>query len=245
MRLEAHKHCHACGTVYVDMFADQPWPRGPRQCPSCGTVKYFNPTPIGVMLQQVVDGDRVGVATPIRGHNPMRGHPAITGGFHDGFDQSSQDAGGREILEEIRLPRVEGDDDAEIIHSQSTGPFIAERRQNLVFSVSPTVVPISAFDGFEPDAETLAMHYSWSPEVLAFPSHTAALARYFRRYHHMQVPEHFVRQPRTGQVIGDMPPVFEVPYAQPLLANGIWSVTLEDGGEPVGVEFTDGRWRRA
>lgn len=246
MSLEPQSHCHRCGTRYVDAIADNPWPRGHRECPNCGVLNYFNPKPIGVMLQRVVDGQRIGIATPIRGHNPMRGYAAITGGFQDGYDQSCQDAGAREINEEVKLPRVEGDDDAEVIHTQATGPFIPERRQSLVFSLSPVIVPISVFDDFEPDAETLEMHYSWRPEVLAFPSHTKALARYFQRFHAMTPPEHYIAQPRTGDPIGSHGvQIFEVPYHQPLLDDGIWSVVVEDGGDPIAVRLVNGVWKLA
>lgn len=243
MTYEPHTYCHRCGTAYVRVDPEMEWPR---RCPNCANLQFFNPEPIGVMLQQVTDGSRTGIATPIRGHQPMRGHPAITGGFHEGWDHSSQDAGRREIAEEIKLPRTPGDDEAEIIHTQCTGPFIPGRRQLLVFSMSQDIVPISIFDGFQPDAETMAMHYSWNPEVLGFPSHTAALARYFQRYHGITPPKHFVHQPRTGDPIGSHgAKVFEVPYAQPFLNDGIWCVLAEDAGEPFPVRNKDGVWHLA
>ena len=246
MELEPQSHCHRCGTAYVRANADAEWPR---KCPACGNLQWANPTPIGVMLQRVRDGDRIGVATPLRGHDPMRGHPGLTGGFHDIWDQGSQDAGSREIHEEIGLPRLDDPDEAELLCTQSTGPFIPGRRQNLVFSLSPAIVDVSAFDDWKPDAETMAMDFSWEPRVLAFPSHTRALSIYFQRHQAIEPPAHYVSQPRTGNTVhlatGGRT-VFEVPYAQPTLDDGVWQVLLVDAGTaPVGVVLRDGAWRVA
>jgi len=251
--MEAHTFCHRCATRYVRVNEATAWPR---KCPNCANLQFFNPTPIAVMLQRVRDGDRIGIATPLRGINPMRGRPAITGGYHDGWDQSSEEAGAREIGEEIGFEPmgdlsvgtevIDTDDDVELLMTQSTGPFIATRRQNLVFSLSPVILPLSHFDDWEPNEETMAMHYSWGPEVLAFPSHTRALAKYFQRHHGIVPPVQYMKQPKTGHPVmvdGTLRPVFEVPYAQPLLDDGTWLVSLEDGGVPVAVSLERKFWQ--
>lgn len=244
---QPQSHCHMCGKRYVAFSVDSEWPK---HCPKdephngCGNMQWFNPKPIGVLIQPVSDGDRIGVLTPIRGGNPMRGHPALTGGFHEGWDQSSEDAGARELMEEIRLARV-SEDDIELLCSRSTGPFIAERRQNLVFGVNPQPVPLKLFDNWQPDDETLAIDISWAPRVLAFPSHTYAMAKYFQRYQGIQVPQSYLQQPRTGERIdrnGLMTTVFNVPYVQPDVDRGVWHVEFEDRGIPIPVRHTDGKW---
>lgn len=234
-------HCHFDGTAYVRAQPDQEWPR---KCPKCGNLQWFNPTPIGVLIQPVTDGGRTGVLTPIRGGNPQRGEPALTGGFQEGFDQSSEDAGCRELWEEIKLARVR-EDEIELLCSRSTGPFIPGRRQNLVFGVNPNPIPLSMLDAFVPDAETLAIEISWGPRVLAFPSHTYALAKYFQRYHGVTPPQAHLLQPRTGDIIkmdGLRLPIFNIPYVQPQVDEGRWLVEIEQGQNPVAVLPEDGGW---
>lgn len=246
-RFQAHAFCHRCGTGYG---IDDPTAGWPRRCVNddCRHVEFANPKPIGVMLQTVTDGERVGILTPIRGHAPMIGHPGGTGGFQELTDQSSEHAGSRETWEEVfkqlGIPMVD-EDEIELLCSRSTGPFMPERRQNLVFSVNATPIDVALLDAFVPDAETAAIDVSWEPRVLAFPSHTYALARYFQVYQNMDVPEAYIRQPRTGDEVATaqgLRAVFETPYDQPLLDDGVWQVLLDDGGDPVAVVHSEGRW---
>lgn len=237
-------HCHFDGTPLVQVLATEEWPK---KCPACGHLQFVNPTPIGVMLQTVTDGNRIGILTPVRGHAPMIGHPGGTGGFQEIRDRGSEHAGAREEWEEIGRAlghEMADEDDLELLHTQATGPFIPGRRQNLVFSVNPNPIHISAYEDFVPDAETRAIEFSWEPRILAFPSHTCALAKYFRRYHGMDVPEHFIRQPRTGDIVNGQE-IFNVPYDQPLLDGGIWMVEMQEGAAPTAVTCEGGSWREA
>lgn len=246
-RPEPQSHCHMCGNRYVRMNAEKEWPKlctANEEHRGCGNIQWFNPTPIGVLFQTVIDAarNRTGILTPIRGGEPMRGHPAGTGGFQEGMDQSSEDAGSRELWEEIRNARI-NEDEIELLCSRASGPFIPGRRQNLVFGVNPNPIPLSIFEGWEPDEETLAIHISWKPEILAFPSHTYALAKYFKRYQGVDAPEYYTRQPRTGDIVvtkdGEKA-VFNVPYVQPMLDAGTWCVQFDDRGEGHPVEWHDG-----
>lgn len=245
MKMEPHSHCHQCGTPYVREYAEQEWPK---RCPNCSNLQFVNPIPIGVLLQTVTDGERIGILTPVRGHAPMIDHPGGTGGFQEITDQSSEHAGAREKWEEVGRSlghEMDDPDDLELLCSRATGPFIPGRRQNLVFSVNPKPVAISAYDAFIPDAETKAIHVSWKPEVLAFPSHTYALAKYFQRYQNMEVPSSYLVQPRTGDMIdvnGIIAPAFNIPYVQPSVDDGIWHVEMEEHGVPVPVWRVNGRW---
>lgn len=238
-----HSHCHQCGSKYAPEILGQEWPK---RCTNndCRNLQFVNPTPIGVMLQTVTDGHRFGILTPIRGHAPMAGFPGITGGFQEITDHSSEYAGAREAHEEVGygLGMEQVDEDRlELLCSRSTGPFVPGRRQNLVFSVNPVPIHISAYDGFVPDAETSAIEFSWAPRVLSFPSHTYALARYFQRYHGMEVPEAYIHQPRTGTIVNERP-IFNIPYHQPLLDEGAWHVEMEEGVEPIAVIRKDEKW---
>lgn len=247
MTMEAYSHCHRCGHLYGREFADHEWPK---RCTNdeCRTLEYHHINNIGVLLQTVTDGERMGVLTPTRGHAPMIGYPAGTGGFQELSDHGSEWAGAREAWEEVlqQLGIAQPDeDDLRMLCSRATGPLIVGRRQNLVFSVNPIPLHVSAFDAFVPDAETLGIDFSWGPRKMAFPSHTYALARYFRDHQGMDVPEHHIVQPRTGDAIetpmGTMT-VFETPYDQPMFDEGVWHVLTADRGTPMAVRNEDRRW---
>lgn len=242
-----HSHCHQCGTAYVAEIEGQEWPK---RCPNddCKNLMFVNPIPIGVMLQTVTDGDRTGILTPIRGHAPMVDFPGITGGYQEITDNGSEHAGAREKWEEISkalgIPMAD-EEDLELLCTRATGPFIPGRRQNLVFSVNPKPIHISAYDAFRPDAETKAIHISWNPEILAFPSHTYAVAKYFQRYQGVQPPTSYLRQPRTGDDIhmsAEIAKAFNIPYHQPEIENDIWFVDIAGKNEPVPTRYHLGRW---
>jgi hypothetical protein len=242
-----YSRCHRCGSPYRPEFVGQEWPK---RCTNdeCRTLEYHHLNNIGVLLQTVTDGSRIGILTPVRGHAPMIGFPAATGGFQELDDQSSEDAAGREIWEEVlKQLGIARPDEEDLVPlcSRATGPLIVGRRQNLVFSVNPVPLNVSLFDAFVGDAETTAIDFSWGPRVLAFPSHTYALARYFRDQQGMTVPEAHLVQPRTGDTIftSDGPrTIFETHYDQPVLDQGIWCVLLEDRGTPVQVIRRGRNW---
>lgn len=247
--LVPHSHCHQCGHLYRPETTGLEWPK---RCTNdaCRNLQFANPTPIGVMLQTVTNGHRTGILTPIRGHAPMVGFPAATGGFVELTDRSIEHGGAREtweeVLRQLGIP-MPNEDDLIMLCSRGTGPVIAGRRQMLVFSVNPDPIHVSAFEPFVGDAETLSIDFSWGPRVLAFPSHTYALARYFRDHQGMDVPKEHILQPVTQDVVitEDGPrTVFETHYAQPMLDGGIWNVLLEDGGKPVPVIHDGSDWRQ-
>lgn len=242
-RPEAFSFCHCCGTALGNG-------EFPRICSGCGHMQFHNPTPIGVLIQPVTDCKRIGVLTPIRGINPQRGKPALTGGFQEATDHGSEHAGAREIDEEVgrNVGLLRPDPDTlELLVSRAGGPFTPPgRRQNLVFSVNPEVIDIRIFDGFVPDEETMSIQYSWEPEVLAFNSHTYALAKYFEKYLKIKAPAHFLDQPRTSDMViigGTKTAIYDVPYDQPLLKDaGLWTVLLEQNGAPTTVTRQNGSW---
>jgi hypothetical protein len=245
-----YSHCHKCGSPNRRETADREWPkRCTNEC--CRHLEWHHLNNIGVLLQTVTDGERIGILTPIRGHAPMIGFPAGAGGFQELEDHSSEHAGAREEWEEIlrQLGLEMPDEEAlDLLCSRATGPLIVGRRQNLVFSVNPDPMHVSVFEPFMADAETQAIDFSWGPRTLGFPSHTYALARYFQKYQGMDVPKAHIVQPRTGDVVktvdGDGA-VFETPYAQPMLDDGIWQVLLEDKGEPLAVVSEGKGWTAA
>jgi hypothetical protein len=248
--LAPYSRCHRCGSPYRPEFAGLEWPKRCTYEP-CRHLEYHHLNNIGVLLQTVTDGTRIGILTPIRGHAPMIGYPASTGGFQELEDHSSEWAGARETWEEVlrQLGILQPDEnDLRMLCSRSTGPLIVGRRQNLVFSVNPNPIHVSAFEGFVGDVETTAIDFSWGPRVLAFPSHTYALARYFRDHQGMDVPRSHIVQPRTGDVVttGEgSKTIFETHYDQPLLHKDIWCVLFEDRGVPQPVIHRDGGWLAA
>ena len=219
-----HTFCSCCGTRYPS----SDWPR---VCSNCNFMQFNNPTPIGVLLQTVTDGNRTGILTPIRGHAPMIGFPAETGGFQEVTDFSFEHTGCREFCEEIRLGQI-NPDKCELLMSRLSGPLLpVGKRQSLVFSVNPVPLHIDAFDDFIPDAETSAIDFAWGPKALAFPTHTMALALYFKKYQGMSVPAHYLHQPSISDYVtdeNDSYVIYDIPYDQPYLDEGKWTVLIGD-----------------
>lgn len=234
-----YSHCHLCGTPY----GSTAWPR---VCPACNDQRWASPTPIGVLLQPVTDGIRTGILTPIRGHAPQAGRPALVGGFSESSDDGACDTAAREDEEEIRIGRKDASK-LILMLSRGSGPMEPPgRRQQLTFCRNPEAVHIDIFRDWQPDAETTAIQISWTPRVLAFPTHTEAMAIWFRDQQGMAVPDAYVDQPRTGDGVEDGPEdacfVLDVPYHQPLLDDGVWMVIVEHGGAPTRIRRRHGMW---
>jgi len=234
-----YSHCHQCGTAYPDA-------RWPRKCTECGDLRWNNPTPIGVLLQTVTDGTRIGILTPVRGHGPQLGCEGLTGGFEEATDDGVDDAAMREYREEIHRDSDVRREDLDIVQSRGSGPMYPPgKRQSLTFSVNPVPVHVDEFRNWVPDAETTAIEFSWEPRVLAFPTHTLALAVYFRKYQGVEAPAHYFDQPITGDIAmheGDAYPVFNVVYEQARLDDGCWTVQLEADGPYVTVRRDGDAW---
>jgi hypothetical protein len=234
-----YSHCHQCGTPYAAAV----WPR---RCHDCGDLRWHNPTPIGVLLQTVTDGKRIGILTPVRGHGPQLGCEGLTGGFEEASDDGVDDAAMREYSEEIHRDNDVRREDLDIIRSRGSGPMYPPgRRQSLTFSVNPVPVHVDEFKDWVPDAETTAIEFSWEPRVLAFPTHTLALATYFRKYQGIEAPAHYFDQPVTGDNVvheGVYYPVYNVGYEQLRLDDGCWTVQLEQDGPYVTVRREGDDW---
>lgn len=228
MKIADHTYCHKCGTAYETNEGESQWPK---ICPNdlCKNQQWFNPIPIGVLLQTVTDGKRTGVLTPVRGINPMAGYPALIGGYQEGWDHSSEEAALREFVEEIGLKAADKKN-VDLLCSQATGPFLPGLRQNLVFSVTRKPMDIENLQKWVPNEETREMIISWAPRVLAFPSHTYALAHYFKKNQGVASPRRYLEQPRVGDKVntphGEME-IFNIPYHQPLLNDDIWIIEYE------------------
>jgi hypothetical protein len=234
-----YSHCHHCGTPY----ASAEWPR---RCAGCGDLRWHNPTPIGVLLQTVTDGVRVGVLTPVRGHGPQLGCEGLTGGFEEASDDGVDDAATREYREEMHREDDVQRERLDILQSRGSGPMYPPgRRQSLTFSVNPVPVHVDEFRDWVPDAETTAIEFSWEPRVMAFPTHTLALATYFRKYQGVEAPPQYFDQPITGDAVRHEHgrfPVFNVVYEQPLLDDGLWRVQLEQDGGHVTIARDGDEW---
>ncbi|MBO0870686.1 MAG: NUDIX domain-containing protein [Micromonosporaceae bacterium] len=172
-----HSHCGYCGTAYPDEVG---WPR---TCIGCGEITWRNPLPVAVALLPVLGvarpgkarpdqepaGGRPGLVVVRRDIEPARGELALPGGFIE-IGESWQEAAVRELREETGL--------------------IAEAAQVRLFEVSSTPGTINIF-GLLPPREAASLPPSapteeateWlvltTPQPLAFPTHTDAVAGYF------------------------------------------------------------------
>lgn len=169
-----HAFCHACGAAYRNP-KDFP---APRNCRECGTTRWFNPTPISVLLQPVANsqGD-LGILIAQRAMEPCSGQWALIGGFVEISDPSYEYAACREDCEEIeRAPGVP-------LHNPGGATLLFSAQgdlgQMIAFSMAENVMQLEQLQDFTPNRETAAVDVAWSPRDLCFSSHTEALLRWF------------------------------------------------------------------
>jgi len=160
------KFCKFCGVEHTAA-------EYPKTCEACTQTTWINPTPVAVLLQPVVDGDRRGIIIGERGIEPQKGNWGLPGGFIDPNDADVIAAARREFWEETGIEATPAD------LMQLYWSF-SNRRQLLLFVIARCAMDIKMLDGFVPNYECPSIRVSWEPEELCFESHTAAMAKYFR-----------------------------------------------------------------
>jgi ADP-ribose pyrophosphatase YjhB (NUDIX family) len=140
-------------------------------CAGCGETTWRNPLPVGLALVPVrmPDGGPDGLVVVRRDIEPARGQLCLPGGFIE-YGESWPEGAARELREETGLP---GDpDEFSLFDVHSTGAHI------LVFGITPprdfATLPTPA-PGHE-SSEWLILR---KPETVAFPAHTAVIAKFF------------------------------------------------------------------
>jgi 8-oxo-dGTP diphosphatase len=161
-----HSHCSYCGTRYPDGLA---WPR---VCTGCGETTWSNPLPVAVVLHPVRQPDgRTGLVVIRRDIEPFRGELALPGGFIE-TGESWREALVRELKEETDLDAVPDEVQLFDVHSSTNGFSL------LIFGVLPAraaeVMPAP-----KPTEEVTEWMVLTEPIELCFPTHTAAMARFF------------------------------------------------------------------
>lgn len=150
-------YCTACGGPLAASW--------PRRC-ACGHTAYRNPLPVAVLLLPVDDG----LLVIRRDIDPGRGLPALPGGFIE-HGETWQRAAARELAEEAGVTL----DPAGIALFDTVS---APDGTLLVFGIADRVdsadLPASAAT-----AESTGWEVLRAPVPLAFPLHTAAVARFF------------------------------------------------------------------
>jgi len=161
-----HSHCSYCGTRYPEGLA---WPR---VCPGCGETTWSNPLPVAFVLLPVhrADGGR-GLILIRRDIEPFRGELALPGGFIE-TGESWREAAVRELREETGLDAEPGEVRLFDVHSSFNGFSL------LIFGLLPSRAAESppAPSRTEESIEWLVRD---EPIELCFPTHTAAMARFF------------------------------------------------------------------
>jgi 8-oxo-dGTP diphosphatase len=158
-------HCGYCGSAYGP---DSQWPR---VCPGCGETTWRNPLPVGLLLVPVEfgDGGGPGLIVVRRDIEPARGELCLPGGFIE-FGETWQEGAARELREEAALHA--DPEEITLFDVASNGRHI------LIFGIVPprdaAALPESA-----PTDESTEWLILREPEVVAFPFHTDAIARFF------------------------------------------------------------------
>jgi ADP-ribose pyrophosphatase YjhB (NUDIX family) len=157
--MERDSFCSYCGTRYDDVSGY------PRTCPSCGRQVWDNPSPVAVVLQPVVEGDRTGLLV-IRRSIPPVGRLALVGGFIEAHE-TWQESAAREMAEEAGVK----------IAPDSLSPlwFVSVPYCVLMFSMAP---PLGELPEFVPNNEASERMVIFEPVELAFDAQTDA-ARWF------------------------------------------------------------------
>lgn len=189
------KHCHGCGEQYQ---AEQMTRQDNRTCHGCGTLRWFNPIPVSVLLQPVywhtMDPLRYewkyGLLVGRRTIQPKMGEYGLPGGFVLG-DPSYESAAAREAGEEITLaPELEYP--ACVGAPQLWFSLPGDPSQILSFAMAPKAIPLDWLGTFSPNEECDAVDVIWEPQQLCFSGHTHAAERFF------QQKPHFIHEQHLG-----------------------------------------------
>jgi ADP-ribose pyrophosphatase YjhB (NUDIX family) len=166
-----HDHCSYCGTRYVEGVG---WPRS---CASCGETTWSNPLPVAVVLLPVRYADaRTGLIVIRRDIEPFRGEIALPGGFIE-TGESWREAAVRELREETYFQAEPDEVRLFDVHSSFKG------RSLLIFGILPPRVAEELPES-TPTEESLEWLVVTEPVTLAFPTHTDAMAAFFRDVAH-------------------------------------------------------------
>jgi 8-oxo-dGTP pyrophosphatase MutT (NUDIX family) len=172
-------HCCYCGVRYQ---AGAGWPR---DCLNCGNRVYRNPLPVVVVLVPVAGG-LVGIRRNIE---PRKGTVTLPGGFLE-VDESWQEGGKRELLEETGIDVGEGDLRLYEVMNGLDGTLI-------IFGVARPQ-PRSILKPFVSE-ETLEVLLIEGPMELGFEMHTKIVARYFRERQSLAEPQRSQRKAQKSR----------------------------------------------
>lgn len=156
------RHCEYCGHAFDASVAF------PASCQQCASITYLNPKPIGLVLLPV---DR-GVVVIRRSGEKKAGQLAFPGGFIE-QGESWQEGAARELWEETGI-RIDADEIKPFdIRSTPNGKLI------LIFGLAKGRKGAD-LPAYVPTSETTERLILQESQELAFPIHTAVLARFFQ-----------------------------------------------------------------
>lgn len=173
------RFCRHCGTRHLKTFGAPPG--APQACHACDRTTFHNPLPVAVILQPMIDfdGGRVGVLIGRRAGAVMKaGEWGLPGGFIDLADADVVSAAYRELREETGFaggPHPHPSKAPAIVASVNDG------RHLVIFVEARDRLPMEQLHDFIACDECDAVRIAWAPEPLAFPSHSDALAGWFKR----------------------------------------------------------------
>ena len=164
-------HCSWCGSKFAEQNL---WPR---QCFRCGNESYVNPVPVTVALISAIGTGQdihndVGVLVQRRNIEPKKGAWALPGGYMN-LGETWQEGCAREIEEEMGL---------------ITEPSGYKLINIAMGSNNNTLLVFAEYENsihwddihFTPNSEVQEIRVAYTPEELAWPTHTVNLASYLK-----------------------------------------------------------------
>jgi ADP-ribose pyrophosphatase YjhB (NUDIX family) len=162
-------YCSYCGSKFAEQIL---WPR---KCFRCNNESYVNPAPVTVALISVLGrgndiNNDMGVLIQRRNIEPKKGAWALPGGYMN-LGETWQEGCAREIEEEIGL--ITDPAGYKMID-------IAMGSNNNTLLIFASYYEVIYWDDihFVPNSEVQEIRLAYTPEELAWPTHTINLQRY-------------------------------------------------------------------
>ena len=164
--------CSCCGCIFNSK-------EYPKVCLGCDYIAYNNPLPVTATAIMVKDDKKWGVVVVKRNIEPKKGQWALPGGFLENGETWSEGTA-REVFEETGLDLDSNEFEIETLATASNG--------NLIIFSSYHFPYLNLEDiKFAANEEVSEIKIIFSPEELAFPTHTEVIKVLLGTYNAMAI----------------------------------------------------------